>query len=716
MSPWLLAGVLGVSLPVIAHILNKNKYQETDWAAMQFLNRAIRVRSRQIKIQDFLLLLIRSLAIILLVLAFTGPFMKQSDGIASNFGESRSGVVIAIDASYSMLHSVEGKSRFDKALEKVDEIAKNIHPGDPVSLVLLGEGHRVIMRNMAFNESNFLSTLHEQKAMSTSLNVESIPKSLKELCKNMEANQKEVYILTDLQAGDWKASSTWLRKSFQELSDVASVFVIPVQGDSDNLSVTNLELVSGVLRKGSTARYRATVKNNGKSPVQNIAIKCLLNDIMVDTKSIPKIAPGASETVSFFVPFNNAGPAQISAVLNDDALSIDNTRRTVAMIRNTVAVLVVDGSSDGVVNSGKYLLDALRAQGGGVDSKAMKLTRVSWMTLPSQDLSKYDVVIMSDVPEITAQQAERLKKFVLSGNGLIWFGGDNTKPAVWNKRSGTPPLLPAILEGVINVGDESGAGTALDTVLADHPVCRPLKSLPEDLLSESRFKKVFKLKVDPGSTAVLSLAGSKTPLLIEHTLGRGSVFMFSGPVMPKWNNMAITPAFPMLIQQIITYLTGREFEKDKIVGDSLSLTYVEQPDSSNAVFDTPSGESIKVPVQEHRQQYVALLEEALEPGFYTAKVSVQSPGIPMAVNVANRESNVKSLTATEATDSFAETGVTVTHTEDELMSAISAARTVDSFARFFLLAGLLLLVIESFFADRLLRRNSKTQSVQPEGV
>ena len=60
--------------------------------------------------------------------------------------------------------------------------------------------------------------------------------------------------------------------------------------------------------------------------------------------------------------------------------------------------------------------------------------------------------------------------------------------------------------------------------------------------------------------------------------------------------MALTPVFPMLLQQMVTYLTAREFEKPRMVGNSLSLAYVDQPDASNAVFDTPNGETVTVPV------------------------------------------------------------------------------------------------------------------------
>ena len=33
-----------------------------------------------------------------------------------------------------------------------------------------------------------------------------------------------------------------------------------------------------------------------------------------------------------------------------------------------------------------------------------------------------------------------------------------------------------------------------------------------------------------------------------------------------WNNMALTPVFPMVMQQIVTYLSGREFERPRSVG------------------------------------------------------------------------------------------------------------------------------------------------------
>jgi hypothetical protein len=168
--------------------------------------------------------------------------------------------------------------------------------------------------------------------------------------------------------------------------------------------------------------------------------------------------------------------------------------------------------------------------------------------------------------------------------------------------------------------------------------------------------------------------------------------------------MALTPVFPLVMQQIVTYLSGREFERPRLVGDSLTLTYVEQPDASDAVFETPSGENITVAVREVGGQFVALLENAHEAGYYTARVSVQSAGLPIAVNVDPRESQVASLDESELRKNIEGLGLQVAASGDELAAAIESSRTGRSAWRIFMIAALVFLLLECLLADRMLSR------------
>ncbi len=709
MNPWLLFGALGIGLPILAHLLNRYQVKRTDWAAMRFLNRTVRVRSRQVRLRDLLLLLLRCLAVLLLAFAISKPVMKDAEGFGSRFGERRAGVIIALDVSCSMQHSDGAATRFARAIEKVEAIKAGIRPGDPVTLVLLGSEHRVVARNVAFDPDEFDEMLDSLEATDESLDIDSLPRRLKDLAADMKAPQKEIYIVSDMQEQDWKPRSAWVHDSFKDIAKHASVFVVPVEGGSENLAITGLELMSGVLRKGTSARYRATVRNCGATVAQQVRVSGRVNNIIADVKIIPSIAPGTSESVSLFLPFRDAGPVRIAAELSEDPLAADNVRRVVAVIRDRVFVLCVEGSSGDGGAPGGLIAAALRARGNSKGQDDLDVQSVAWVDLPGQDLAKFDVVVLANVPDITVEQAGALEEYVREGNGLIWFGGDYVKADVWNKRSaleGTP-LLPAVIEEQMRTSDAMGIGRPLDPSMTDHPVCRPLFSLAGDLLSETRFRILLRVRPSATGMKVLTLAGSDAPVLLEHSLGRGHVFMFTTSAGPAWNNMAVTPVFPMLLQQMVTYLTAREFETSRTVGDSLSLSYVDQPDASDAVFDTPAGETITVPVRDYRNQYVAILDGAREAGFYLARVSVQAPGMPIAVNVDTRESAVKSMSSEDVFQSLKGTGVKIVRSKEGLLTVAEETRTSRSLWRIFMMAGLAFFVLEGLFAEWLFGRAAR---------
>jgi hypothetical protein len=708
LNPLLLLGVLGLSLPILAHLLNRDQVQRTKWAAMRFLDNSVRVRSRQLRLRDLLLMAMRCLALLLLVFALAKPFGNPDGNALAAMGKHRAGAVIAIDASSSMQHSDGTETRFAKALRKAEVIAQSLRPGDPVSVVLLGSEHRVILRNSVFDPASFSELLNAQAATAESLDLDSVPRFLGNLSTELKVPQREIYIISDMPEQEWQPRAGYLQASLRELAADASVVMVHIEGGTENLAVTELELVSGVLRKDTTARYRATIRNFGEKAAQNVRVSGLMNDINVDTKVIPGIAPGASESVSLFIPFRDPGAVRIAASLEDDSLLADNTRRVVAVIRDKVSVLCVDGDTAGGASS-RLIAAALQAHRSNSGEEDLAVQSVSWTELPAQNLDGFDLVVLADVPDITTEQAQVFEAYVRKGRGLIWFGGDRIKADVWNERSlrgdGTT-LLPAVIEELVETTDAMGVGRPLDPSQTNHPACRSLGALPEDLLSEARFHRVLQVKPAPTSTRILTLAGGDVPILLGHSLGRGQVFMFTTSAGASWNNMAVTPVFPLLLQQMVTYLTAREFETPQTVGDSLTLTYTDQPGANDAVFETPSGEFITVPVREYRSRHVAMLDNAREAGFYQARVSPQAPGTPIAVNVNTRESAITGLSPEAATQILLGTDVRVARSEEGLLEAINEGRTVRSLWPLFLMAGMIFLVGEGLFAGFLTRRRS----------
>ena len=167
------------------------------------------------------------------------------------------------------------------------------------------------------------------------------------------------------------------------------------------MAVEELSLISGVLRKGTTARYQATIHNYGSQPATNLEVRCLVNGLQIDSKTIPLIQADSSETVSLFVPFHNSGPAQITAEITDDFLPADNFRNIVSVIRERVSVLCVDGSN-GVAEIFWYRHFSLETMEARIEDYSVR--SIPWISLPSEQLDNIDVIILVDVPEITEEQ------------------------------------------------------------------------------------------------------------------------------------------------------------------------------------------------------------------------------------------------------------------------------------------------------------------------
>src|SRR3712207_5274388 len=105
-NPVMLAGLLGLGLPILAHLLSRRRYEVLHWGAMQFLELGRNTR-RRLRLEQLLLMLLRMGLVALVVLALARPWASGSLFSGLSSGQPRD-VVLVIDGSYSM--GWEGKS------------------------------------------------------------------------------------------------------------------------------------------------------------------------------------------------------------------------------------------------------------------------------------------------------------------------------------------------------------------------------------------------------------------------------------------------------------------------------------------------------------------------------------------------------------------------------------------------------------------------------
>src|SRR4051794_12800400 len=123
LAPLMLAGAAAVTVPLALHFFYRARYKPLPWAPMRFLKEAIEQTSRRVKFQEWILLALRCLAIILLALAIARP-SRDYTAIAGR-GDAID-TVLVFDTSYSMEARDGNKSRLELAKDAALDVLKTL--------------------------------------------------------------------------------------------------------------------------------------------------------------------------------------------------------------------------------------------------------------------------------------------------------------------------------------------------------------------------------------------------------------------------------------------------------------------------------------------------------------------------------------------------------------------------------------------------------------
>ena len=710
LNPWMLAALPAVGIPVLIHLLNRHRSVTIEWGAMELLRKVMVFRSRQIRLEDLLLMSLRCLIIALVVLAVARPTTRMLPIVRN----ADTAVVVAVDTSMSMAHRPGAVSRFDQAGARVRDILSTMEPGRPVTLVAMGSRPSVVLRNVAYEPARIEEAIKSLRAGDEPLNIETCLNELKPLLQEMKAPRRELYLVTDAQAGTFSNLSDKAKATLSELSNTGEVMLAAVAcaGD-DNLAVNDLDLASGVLRVGAIAQFQATVRNHGRVAQDAGEVSLILNDQVVDRRFVGRINPGEAVSVRLYATLQHDGIAKLTARLGDDPLAADNGANAVVNIRSAMRVLCVDGDPMDRSTGRAAAMVATALAPATVDASEARpdVEVVPWTALPSVRLAEYDAIVLANVPDVPADRAVALRKYVEQGGGLMVLAGSNVKPEMLNQRflSAGSSLLPAQVGEPTSAAGDRGLGTPLDLDLPDHPLARPLRSLPAELLSEARVHRFLRVQPLPDATTVLKLATGE-PVLIERLVGRGKVLLWTSGAERDWsemawNNLAINPAFPIILNQSVTHLTRQAFERPVVVPSPVVLPLPGQAAGQPVETIAPGGQASVSHTALRAGEIVVETPAAVFQGFYELRPGRDAP-LTVAANVAAGESDVKVLSAAELIAAIDNPRVKVLSSEANVTAAVKEARTGRELWAALLLAAVVLFAVEAMLARWYSRRGN----------
>ncbi|MBI1374694.1 MAG: VWA domain-containing protein [Phycisphaera sp.] len=442
--------------PVLIHLLNKRRHRTVEWAAMEFLREAVRRNKRVMELRDMLLLAMRTLAVILFVLAMAQPYWASGDNDAWS-GEPVHAILV-IDNSLSMGYTQLDKTLLDVAKEKADEFIGTLPKGSDVSVIPLCDRGRFDPQDVYQTREGAIEAVDAIELVDRDARAGYGAELAAAAAKRGSANPtKRVVFIGDMQERTW--ASTDLKRYFEELGNVQVVQVSPEK--RSNTWVSEFRLQDGVADDQTSAVFLATVSHTGDEERSRLRVTLKIDDLVAEERFVD-LQPGQDLQLMFKHRFDVAGtskePLFVPATLevSADHLPQDDYRTIIVPVVAKVPVLFVDqfGESERprLNRYGEtFPLRRLLAPRTSHDPDQKSLVDIRHRIaseVTQDDLKDVRLAVLAGVEAPTPDLVRALREYVEQGGQLFIAAGAEFDPLAWNATAWLDGngILPAPLK------------------------------------------------------------------------------------------------------------------------------------------------------------------------------------------------------------------------------------------------------------------------------
>lgn len=541
LSPLFLAGLLAAMIPVIIHMLQRQRAPEMRFSTLRFLKLSVEKTARKRRLRDLWLLLMRMAVVALLAIALSRPFLR---GTSTLFGNRAVAVAIVLDNSPSMALADDGEVRFERARNLALDIVSHLREGDEVALLLTGGPS--LQQEATYRRSENVQRLIEDASIS--LSAAEIPAALdnaRRLLASSDAPNQELYLITDLQRSSWRDKAEPVKTPDDDSQAMPLVVVDVHRTRPVNLSVEDVEVRAAVPAVGLPMRILGTVRN-GANDEQNAQLHLLIDGALVEESVPERLSAGEVRAFQFTYTPREAG-IHVGRVqlVGSDASELDNQRDFVIDTQSAVQVGLVAYRANNEPphrSAGYYLERALQPVAG--DVHAVEVTWLAPELLAEEPLGGLAAVFCIDLTPSEAATRQTLIDYVSAGGILVWVCGPHTDPA----SLGTGELFPGRFAFP---DDEADAGRHWAWLDESHPALKPLAK-PASLYQSVTVDRYLMLTLPPQSPArVLARLDNGDPALVSHSVGQGTVYTLTTGAHARWTTLPLRPIFVPLVNRLI---------------------------------------------------------------------------------------------------------------------------------------------------------------------
>jgi hypothetical protein len=575
-----------VALPVLIHLINMMRHRRVDWAAMEFLLLSQKKNRTWVMLKQLLLLLLRMLAVAAVVFVVAQPLLRNQWGNLLHGTQTHH--IVLLDDSFSMSDRWADTDAFSEAKKVVERLgAEAARQVQPQAFTLLrfsqaGQFQRRTQPDLLKQPvgAEFVDKLNQSlaklKVTQTAAGPIGAIQAIGQLLGSADGERRVVYVVSDFRVRQW-GDPTDLRKELQQLNEAeAEIHLVNcIDKTRPNLAIASLAPADGIRAAGVPWFMEVAVQNFGPTVVREVPVLLSEDGHARPAVTLAEIPPGRVVKERFLVHFPNAGPHQIEARLDGDAVAADNYRYGAIELPADVPVLLIDG--DARAYDARFLNWAL-APGGAVRTGIRpQIETPRYLSL--KPLDDFHVICLANIERLEKSAIDALEKFVAGGGGAAFFLGEHSQGKFFNDAlyRGGQGLFPAPLgrEAELLV---DRLEPAPDVQVDKHFIFRVFAEKRNTFLPAVTVQRYFAVaegwQPPPDSTVrVVARLRNAAPLVVERGFGKGRVMAFLTTAAPAWNNWARNPSFVVAMQDLQAYLARRAADEgSRLVGAPLEVT------------------------------------------------------------------------------------------------------------------------------------------------
>jgi hypothetical protein len=563
--PWMLLGLAGLGIPVVIHLIQRQRLKPEPLSTLAFLDQEDIANSFAPTPRDVLQLLLRLAVLGLLVLLMTRLVVSRGDAGPRT-------MAIVLDQSMSMQRKTEsGECLFDRSKKQILDLIETMGPDDRMSLTLVGD--QVAVETGYLRERSELRRIAERFEGSSAGSKALLP-ALRNCARQLMSRHEvssSVLVFSDHRRRSFASSieeggrggSDNPTLAFRDCLDHSQIRIYLVDErlpEGPNLAIERASFSPTRTAVGSSSRMTAVIRN-GSSQEQTTTVQIVEGDQVGERRSLT-LDPFETASLDLVHRFEQPKDRPCRVEIEDDVLPSDNRFFVPMRMKEWQQILLVAPGSPRGEDEGRpaglrgvdlltYALNPAEALGLG-GGASLRVKRIAPTVLEREALPVYSTLIFYGGGEVSEQSAKDLAAYLDNG-GIVWLVPErDLSPAKWNRNFGA--ILKGFSIGALRQADPPQLISPEEGGLA-HPLLLPLLREEWGNSRDLSFSEYYGVEAGGSAQAALRARnGDWLAAVVRHGRGAVVVQLFSGEL--EASSLPRTAAFVPFVQRIAVDFAG----------------------------------------------------------------------------------------------------------------------------------------------------------------